>query len=225
MRQRVVGDGPRTDQNIDRQGVKRSEVPPAENFPGCLGGCLSGVCVPWSSVCVSGSWPCCCLFLPGAGCWVPVSGALASSLWLLPCLPGSGSCTGFRGKGRRPKNRSRRSIARAGLFQVFPGMLAVLVRRYRGCILTLVRIVVYSPSFIASPISGKASPHAFNPPAGAGGRTSACRAGSQWRFTFPSMSLSSLLLLPLCGCSNLRYESHRSPTYLPQRDFTGVGLS
>ena len=148
MRQRVAGDGPRTDQNNDRQGVKSlSEVPPAENFPGCPGGCLSAVCVPWSSVCVSGSWPCGCLFLPGVGCWVPVSGALAPSLVVgcCPCLPGSGSCTGFREKGRRPKNRSRRSIARAGLFQVFPGMLAVLERRYRGRILTLVHIVVYSP--------------------------------------------------------------------------------
>ena len=85
---------------------------------------------------------------PGVGCRVVVSGALASSLVVgcCPCLPGSGSCAGFREKGRRPKNRSRRSFARAGLFQVFPGMLAVLERRYRGRILTLVHIVVYSPS-------------------------------------------------------------------------------
>ena len=141
VRQRVAGDGPRTDQNNDGKGVKRAEVPPAENFPGCPGGCLSAVCVPWSSICVSGSWSCGCLVLPGVGCWVPVSGALASSLVVgcCPCLPGSGFCAGFREKGRRPKNRSRRSFARAGLFQGFPGMLAVLERRYRGRILTLVR--------------------------------------------------------------------------------------
>ena len=144
VRQRVAGDGPRTDQN---KGVKSAEVPPAENFPGCPGGCLSAVCAPWSSVCVSGSWSCGCLVLPGVGCRVPVSGALASSLVLgcCPCLPGSGFCAGFREKGRRPKNRSRRSFARAGLFQVFPGMLVVLERRYRGRILTLVHIVGYSP--------------------------------------------------------------------------------
>ena len=63
-----------------------------------------------------------------------------------PCLPGSDSWAGFREKGRRPKNRSRRSFARADLFQVFPGMLAVLERRYRWRILTLVHFVVYSPS-------------------------------------------------------------------------------
>ena len=51
----------------------------------------------------------------------------------------------------------------------------------------------YSYAGTASTISGKASPRALNPPAGTGGRTSACRAGSPWRFTFPSMSLSSLL--------------------------------
>ena len=120
------------------------EVPPAENFPGCPGACLSAVCVPWSSVCVSGSWSCGCLVLLGVGCWVAVSGALAPSLVVgcCPCLFGSGSCAGFREKGRRPKNRSLRSFARAGLFQVFAGMLAVLERRYRGRILTLVQIVL-----------------------------------------------------------------------------------
>ena len=45
VRQRVAGDGPRTDHNNDGKGVKRAEVPPAENFPGCPGGCLSAVCV------------------------------------------------------------------------------------------------------------------------------------------------------------------------------------
>ena len=110
VRQRVAGDGPRTDQNNDGKG---------------------------SSVCVSGSWSCGCLVLPGVGCWVAVSGALASSLVVgcCPCLPSSGFCAGFREKGRRPKNRSRHPFARAGLFQVFPGMLAVLERRYRGLFL------------------------------------------------------------------------------------------
>ena len=55
-----------------------------------------------------------------------VSGALVSSLVCCPCLPGSGSCAGFREKGRRPKNRTRRSFARAGLFQVLNSMLALL---------------------------------------------------------------------------------------------------
>ena len=80
----------------------------------------------------------------GAGCRSRVPSSLV--VGCCPCLPGSGSCAGFREKGRRPKNRSRRSFARAGPFQVFPGMLAVLERRYRGRILTLVHIVVYSPS-------------------------------------------------------------------------------
>ena len=80
VRRRIAGDDPRTDQNDDGKGVKRAEVPPAENFPGCPGGCLSA----WSSVCVSGSWSCGCLFLPGAGRWVSVSGALFPRGWLLP---------------------------------------------------------------------------------------------------------------------------------------------
>ena len=63
MRRRVAGDDPRTDHNNDGKGVKRAEVPPAENFPGCPGVCLSA----WSSVCVSGSWSCACLVFPGAG--------------------------------------------------------------------------------------------------------------------------------------------------------------
>ena len=68
VRRRVAGDDPRTDHNNDGKGVKRAEVPPAENFPGCPGGCLSA----WSSVCVSWS---------GAGRWVSVSGALFPT-WL-----------------------------------------------------------------------------------------------------------------------------------------------
>ena len=177
VRRRVAGDDPRTDHNNDGKG----------------GGCLS----VWSSVCVSGSWSCACLVFPGAGRWVSVS-VLASSLVVgcCPCLPGSGSCAGFREKGRRPKNRSRRSFARAGPFQVFPGMLAVLERRYRDRILTLVHRGLF-PLLTASSVSGKASPHAFNPPAGASGRTSTCRAGSPWRFTFPSLSLSSLLFVSI----------------------------
>ena len=147
MRQRVAGDGPRTDQNNDGKEVKRAEVPPIENFPGCPGGCFSAVCVPWSSVRVSGSLVL-CLFGPSR-CWVLGGGRGGLGLfprgWLLPLSPGSGFCAGFREKGRRPKNRSRRSFARVGLFQVFPGVLAVLERRYRGRILTLVHIVVYSP--------------------------------------------------------------------------------
>ena len=192
MRQRVAGDGPRTDQNNDGKEVKRAEVPPVENFPGCPGGCLSAVCVPWSSVRVSGSWSCACLVLPGVGCWVAVAGALASSLVVgcCPCLPGSGFCAGFREKGRRPKNRSRRSFARVGLFQVFPGILAVLECRYRGRILTLVHIVVYSPSsqlrrFLPKRLNTlsthRRGPVEEPPPA----------EHSQWRFTFPSMSLST----------------------------------
>ena len=50
----------------------------------------------------------------------------------------------------------------------------------------------------ASSVSGKASPRAFNPLAGTGGRTSTCRAGSPWRFTFPSMSLSPPLFCFRC---------------------------
>ena len=147
MRQRVAGDGPRTDQNNDGKGVKRAEVPPAENFPGCPGGCFSAVCVPWSSVCVSGSWSCACLLsflVLGAGWWSRVPWPLPSWLAAAPVLLVLASVLVFREKGRRPKDRSRRSFARVGLFQVFPGILAVLERRYRGRILTLVRKVSYS---------------------------------------------------------------------------------
>ena len=80
VRRRVAGDDPRTDHNNDGKGVKRAEVPPAENFPGCPGVCLSA----WSSVCVSGSWSCACLVFPGAGRWVSVSGAVFPCGWLLP---------------------------------------------------------------------------------------------------------------------------------------------
>ena len=72
VRPRVAGDDPRTYHNNDGKGVKRAEVPPAEKFPGCPGGCLSA----WSSVCVSGSWSCAGLVFPGPGRWVSVSGAL-----------------------------------------------------------------------------------------------------------------------------------------------------
>ena len=88
-----------------------------------------------------------------AVCSFPVLGVGCRSRvpWPLPSWLAAALSSWFRllywlsWEGRRPKNRSRRSIARAGLFQVFPGMLAVLERRYRGCILTLVHIVVYSP--------------------------------------------------------------------------------
>ena len=109
---------------------------------------------PWSSVCVSGSWSCGCFVLPGVGCWVAVSGALASSLVVgcCPCLPGSGFCAGFREKGRRPKNRSRRSFARAGLFQVHPGIMAVLWRSTVTIALFALLggiVVFYSPPLIS----------------------------------------------------------------------------
>ena len=125
--------------------MKRAEVPLAENFPGCPGGCLSAVCVPWSSVCVSGLaavWS-----FPVLG-WVPVSGALSSSLVVsyCSCLPGSGSCAGFCEKGRRPKGRSRRSFARAGLFQVFLGVLADWSVDIEGVFLCWYISWFYSPS-------------------------------------------------------------------------------
>ena len=79
VRRRVAGDDPRTDQNNDGKGVKRAEVPPAENFPGCSGGCLSA----WSSVYVSWSWSCACLLsvpVLGAGWWSRVPWPLHVSL-------------------------------------------------------------------------------------------------------------------------------------------------
>ena len=132
---RVAGDDPRTDQINDGKGVKRAGVPPAKLswLPGWLSFCLVvRVCV-WFLVL--------CLFAlrTGVGCWVVVSGALVSSLVVgcCPCLPGSGFCAGFRGKGRRPYPRTIPVVpcAHVGLFQVFPGMLAVLERRYRGGLL------------------------------------------------------------------------------------------
>ena len=176
--------------------MKRAKVPPAENFPGCPGGCLSA----WSSVCVSGSWSCACLVFPCAGRWVSVSGA-SLVVGCCPGLPGSGSWAGFREKGRRPKNRSRRSFARAGPFQVFPGVgcTGASISRaysyagtYRGLFLLLT----------ASSVSGKASPRAFNPLAGAGGKTSNMQSGLSVEVyvTFPSMSLSSLLFASTVTC-------------------------
>ena len=49
---------------------------------------------------------------------------------------------------------------------------------------------------------------AFHPPAEAGGRTSTCRAGSPWRFTFPSISLSSLLFASIVATHVWRPMSH-----------------
>ena len=91
VRRRVAGDDPRTDQNNDGKEVKRAEVPPAKLswLPGWLSFCLV------VRLCVFA-------LRPGVGCWVAVSGALASSLVVgcCPCLPGSGFCAGFREKGR-----------------------------------------------------------------------------------------------------------------------------
>ena len=158
MRQRVAGDGPRTDQNNDGKGVKRdgstaggklSRLPWWLPFC-CLRPLVVGLCV-WVPVLR--------LFGPSR-CWVPGGGLGCPglfALWLAadPCPPGSGFCAGFREKGQRPKNRSRRYFARAGLFQVFPGMLAVLVRRYRGRILTLVHMVGLFSLLISSSIYEK----------------------------------------------------------------------
>ena len=154
---------------------------------------------------------------PGVGCWVAVSGALASSLVVVccPCLPGSGFCAGFREKGRRPKNRSRRSSPRAGLFQVFPGILAVLERRYRGRVLTLVRMA-HLRRFI------KASPRAFNPPAGAGGRASTCRAGSPWRFQVPLPSVLFCRPAPLRSFWNSYYLDRAQLDKVIVRDIQGT---
>ena len=68
-----------------------------------------------------------------------------------PCLPGSGSWAGFREKGRRPKNRSFRFLARDRFFQIFP------------CILTLLGnfVTIYSPSYR---LRQYGSPRAFDPP-------------------------------------------------------------
>ena len=223
VRQRVAGDGPRTDQNNDGKGVKRAEVPPAENIPGCPGGCFSAVCVPWSSVCVSGSWSCACLLsvpVLGAGWWSRVPWPLPV-VGCCPCLPGSGFCAGFREKGRRPKNRSRRSFARVGLFQVFPGILAVLECRYRGRILTLVRMVGYSPSSHLRRFM-KASPRALNLPAGAGGRASTCRAGSPWRFQVPLPSVLFCRPAPLRSFWNSYYLGRAQQDKVIVRDILGT---
>ena len=79
VRQRVAGDGPRNDQNNDGKGVKRAEVPPAENFPGCPGGCLSAAVCVWVLV----LW----LFVPSR-CWVLGAGLGCPGPfprgWLLP---------------------------------------------------------------------------------------------------------------------------------------------
>ena len=105
----------------------------------CLRPLVVGLCV-W----VLALW----LFVP-SWCWVLGAGLRCPGPfprgWLLPLSSWFRLLYWLSWEGRRPKNRSRRSIARAGLFQVFPGMLAVLERRYRGRILTLVHIVVYSP--------------------------------------------------------------------------------
>ena len=159
MRQRVRGRRPKNRSKQRRKGGEKSGSTASETFlvaqvvvflfgrrSVCLGPGLAAV---WSFPVLGAGW----------------RSRVPSSLvvgWC-PCLPGSGFCAAFREKGRRPKNRSRHSFASAGPFQVFPGMFAVLERRYRGGLL---------PFLTASSISDKASPHAFNPPAGAGGRHS-----------------------------------------------------
>ena len=110
-RRHVTGDDPRTDQNDDEKEGEKS------------GSCVCGSFLVARVV----------AFLLGR-----LSVFLVLGLVLVcPCLPGSGSWAGFREKGRRPKNRSFRFLARGRLFQVFPGLLALL-----GGIMT-----IYSPSY------------------------------------------------------------------------------
>ena len=82
MRQRVAGDGPRTDQNNDGKEVKRAEVTPVENFPGCPWWlpfcCLRPLVVrPCVWVLVL------CLFGPSR-CWVLGAGWRSRVPWPLP---------------------------------------------------------------------------------------------------------------------------------------------
>ena len=172
-----------------------------------------------------------CLFAlrPGVGCWVPVSGALASSLVVgcCRCLPGSGFCAGFREKGRRPKNQSRRS-SHAGLFQVFSATLPVLERRYRGPIQTLVHMVGYSPSsylrrFLKS-VSTRSQPTG-------GGRWKSLHmqsglsvevpSSASQRVVLSSSSASQFLVFQLsCPCSAGQGDCSRYPGVTARRHCT-----
>ena len=197
VRRRVAGDDPRTDHNNDGKGGEKSGSSASRKLSWLsrwLSFCVVvRLCVWVLVLCLFGlSW--CWELGVGLGCPFPLWLA-AAPVFLVPA-----PVLVFREKGRRPKNRSRRSFARAGPFQVIPGMFgstgASISRAYsfagtyRGLFLLLLT---------ASSLSGKASPRAFNPPSGASGRTSSCRAGSPWSFAFPSMSLSSLLLCFHCG--------------------------
>ena len=184
VRRRVTGDDPRTDQNDDEKGVKRAEVSPAK-LSWLPGGCLFA----GSSVCVSGSWSCGCLLsVPGVGCWVVVSGALVSSLVVgcCPCLPGSSFCSAFRGKGRRPKNRSFRFLTRERLFSGIPMYFGVIVKFCDD----LFPLLSASSVWVSS---------RFRP-------FLTCRVGSPWRlrvFLFSSrrsLSFAFVLTLLVAGC-------------------------
>ena len=168
MRRRVAGDDPRTDQNNDGKGVKRAEVPPTK-LSWLPGGCFS----VWSSVCVSGSWSCTCLLsvpVLGAGWWSRAPWPLPSWLAAAPVFLVPASVLVFARKGDVPRTDP-----------VVP-----LPVRYWSVDIKGVFLRWYSFDDFWQSVSARSQPTG-------GGRTSACRAGSPWRFTFPSMSLSSLL--------------------------------
>ena len=128
----------------------------------------------------------------GAGWWSRAPWPLPS--WLAAALVFR-FCAGFRKKGRRPKNRSRCSFARAGLFQVFPGMLAVLERRYQGCILTLVQLRRFLAKRFRALSTHRRGPVEEPPRA-----ERALRGGLRFLICLSRLCF----LLPSCGCSNLR---------------------
>ena len=203
VRQRVVGDDPRTAQKGGEKSGKsrrcvvqatekhqRSGSPPEEKLPGCPGGCLPAVCFLLSS----GRWSC---------CLVPLSGPLVGSGRLA-------LSSGFvlrariflflkRGDdpGHRPKDPSFGGTTTQGpIFSQVPtsthGMTVVIGR---GCwVLTL----VFTSSFGRLPyLRSSVQTHRW----GAGGRTSrveqALRGSGS---SFLSFSRGAHVLVTGCVC-------------------------
>ena len=160
------------------------------------------------SVCLGPGLVAVCSFpVLGVGCRSPVPWPLP--LWLVaaPVFLVPAPVLAFLGKGDVPRTVP---VVPLPVRASFGGMLAVLERRFRGRILTLVRMVGYSPPSQLRRFLAKC---AFNPPAGAGGRASTCRAGSPRRFTFPSISLSSLLFASIVATHVPLYRYDFSSRY------------
>ena len=224
VRQRVAGDGPRTDQNNDGKGVKRAEVPPAENFPGCPGGlpfcCLRPLVGP--SVCLGlglvlvWSFP-----VLGAGWRSRVPWPLPSWLDAAPVFLVPAPVLVFVRKGDVPRTDPVVPLPERAPFRYSlvcwqywsVDIVGVFLRWY-------VWWVIPPPHIFVD--FWQASPRALNPPAGAGGRASTCRAGSLWRFQVPLPSVLFCRPAPLRSFWYSYYLDRAQQNKVVVRDILGT---